>query len=180
MGGRVTQCDIANDTALQSQLAAQGRVLKVQRTDDVCATHLDRPRRLRLDRRSKDRVQEFRRNVLVGHFAQVQPPAGFSGDSKRALEIALPWHQFISNHELQPTARVRRDVSRRRSPASTGGGGAPTGGGDGRSPSGARLIRLSSRFGGDSSVREVDLDAGAAEVDHCDQRVGGVEAVCAV
>ena len=40
--------------------------------------------------------------------------------------------------------------------------------------------RLSSRFGGDSSVREGDLDAGAAEVDHRDQRVGGVEAVGAV
>ena len=39
---------------------------------------------------------------------------------------------------------------------------------------------LSSRFGGDSSVREGDLDGGAAEVDHRDQRVGGVEAVCAV
>jgi hypothetical protein len=42
------------------------------------------------------------------------------------------------------------------------------------------FVRLSSRFGGDSSVRERDLDAGAAEVDHCDQRVGGVEAVGAV
>ena len=41
-------------------------------------------------------------------------------------------------------------------------------------------IRLSSPFGGDSSVRERDLDAGAAEVDHCDQRVGGVESVSAV
>jgi hypothetical protein len=40
--------------------------------------------------------------------------------------------------------------------------------------------RLSSRFGGDSSVRKRDLDAGAAEVDHRDQRVGGVESVCAV
>ena len=39
---------------------------------------------------------------------------------------------------------------------------------------------LSSRFGGDSSVRERDGDAGAAEVDHRDQRVGGVEAVGAV
>ena len=41
-------------------------------------------------------------------------------------------------------------------------------------------IRLSSPFGGDSSVREGDLDAGAAEVDHRDQRVGGVETVSAV
>ncbi len=41
-------------------------------------------------------------------------------------------------------------------------------------------FRLSSRFGGDSSVREWDLDAGAAEVDHRDQRVGGVESVGAV
>ena len=41
-------------------------------------------------------------------------------------------------------------------------------------------IRLSCRVGGDSSVRERDLDAGAAEVDHRDQRVGGVESVCAV
>jgi transposase len=32
--------------------------------------------------------------------------------------------------------------------------------------------RLSCRVGGDSSVRELDLDAGAAEVDHCDQGVG--------
>ena len=40
--------------------------------------------------------------------------------------------------------------------------------------------RLSSPFGGDSSVREGDLDAGAAEVDHRDQRVGGVETVSAV
>ena len=39
---------------------------------------------------------------------------------------------------------------------------------------------LSSRFGGESSVRELDLDAGAAEVDHRDQRVGGVESVRAV
>ena len=48
---------------------------------------------------------------------------------------------------------------------------------------GSRLwpfIRLSSRFGGDSSVREGNLDAAAAEVDHRDQRVGGVEAVGAV
>jgi hypothetical protein len=44
----------------------------------------------------------------------------------------------------------------------------------------ARHLRLSSSFGGDSSVREGDLDAGAAEVDHRDQRVGGVESVCAV
>jgi hypothetical protein len=37
----------------------------------------------------------------------------------------------------------------------------------------ARAInRLSCRSGGDSSVRGVDLDAGAAEVDHRDQRVG--------
>ena len=41
-------------------------------------------------------------------------------------------------------------------------------------------MRLSSPFGGDSSVRERDLDAAAAEVDHRDQRVGGVEAVRAV
>jgi hypothetical protein len=41
-------------------------------------------------------------------------------------------------------------------------------------------IRLSSPFGGDSPVRKSDLDAGAAEVDHRDQRVGGVESVCAV
>jgi hypothetical protein len=40
--------------------------------------------------------------------------------------------------------------------------------------------RLSSRFGGESSVRELDLDAGTAEVDHRDQRVGGVESVRAV
>jgi hypothetical protein len=39
--------------------------------------------------------------------------------------------------------------------------------------------RLSSRLGGDSSVGERDLDAGAAEVDHRDQRVGGVESVSA-
>jgi hypothetical protein len=31
---------------------------------------------------------------------------------------------------------------------------------------------LSSPFGGDLSVREGDVDAGAAEVDHRDQRVG--------
>ena len=41
-------------------------------------------------------------------------------------------------------------------------------------------IGLSSRFGGDSSVGERELDASAAEVDHCDERVGGVESVCAV
>ena len=41
-------------------------------------------------------------------------------------------------------------------------------------------VRLSSRFGGDLSVRERDGDAGAAEVDHRDQGVGGVESVCAV
>jgi len=40
--------------------------------------------------------------------------------------------------------------------------------------------RLSSPFGGDSSVRKRDLDAGAAEVDHRDQGVGGVESVGAV
>ena len=34
------------------------------------------------------------------------------------------------------------------------------------------MIRLSCRVGGDSSVRERDLDAGAAEVDHRDQCVG--------
>ena len=39
---------------------------------------------------------------------------------------------------------------------------------------------LSCRSGGDSSVGERDLDAGAGEVDHRDQRVGGVESVCAV
>ena len=33
-------------------------------------------------------------------------------------------------------------------------------------------IRLSCQFGGDLSVREVDLDAGAAEVDHRDEGVG--------
>ena len=43
-----------------------------------------------------------------------------------------------------------------------------------------REIGLSCRSGGDSSVRERDLDAGAAEVDHRDERVGGVESVCAV
>jgi len=32
--------------------------------------------------------------------------------------------------------------------------------------------RLSCRVGGESSVREVDVDAGAAEVDHRDQGVG--------
>ena len=37
--------------------------------------------------------------------------------------------------------------------------------------SGLKKKRLSSRFGGDSSVRERDLDAGAAEVDHGDQGV---------
>ena len=42
------------------------------------------------------------------------------------------------------------------------------------------IFGLSSPFGGDSSVRERDRDAGAAEVDHGDQRVGGVESVCAV
>ncbi len=31
---------------------------------------------------------------------------------------------------------------------------------------------LSCRVGGESSVREVDVDAGAAEVDHRDQGVG--------
>jgi Zn-dependent peptidase ImmA (M78 family)/DNA-binding XRE family transcriptional regulator len=39
---------------------------------------------------------------------------------------------------------------------------------------------LSSPFGGDSSVREGDLDAATAEVDHRDQRVGGVKSVGAV
>jgi hypothetical protein len=39
---------------------------------------------------------------------------------------------------------------------------------------------FSSSFGGESAVREVDLDAGAAEVDHGDQGVGGVKAVGAV
>jgi cellulose synthase/poly-beta-1,6-N-acetylglucosamine synthase-like glycosyltransferase len=43
-----------------------------------------------------------------------------------------------------------------------------------------RKLGLSSPFGGDSSVRKSDLDAGAAEVDHRDQRVGGMEAVGAV
>lgn len=33
-------------------------------------------------------------------------------------------------------------------------------------------IRVSCRSGGDSSVREIDLDAGAAEVDHRDERFG--------
>jgi hypothetical protein len=33
-------------------------------------------------------------------------------------------------------------------------------------------LGLSSPFGGDSSVGERDLDAGAAEVDHRDERVG--------
>ena len=41
-------------------------------------------------------------------------------------------------------------------------------------------FRLSSPFGGDSSVREGDFDAGAAEVDHGDERLGGVEPVRAV
>jgi hypothetical protein len=40
--------------------------------------------------------------------------------------------------------------------------------------------RLSSPFGGDSPVRERDRDAGAAEVDHRDQGVGGVESVGSV
>ena len=39
---------------------------------------------------------------------------------------------------------------------------------------------LSYPFGGDSSVRERDRNAGAAEVDHRDQGVGGVESVGAV
>jgi hypothetical protein len=39
---------------------------------------------------------------------------------------------------------------------------------------------LSSRFGGDLSMRKRDLDAGAAEVDHRDQCVGRVESVGAV
>ena len=34
------------------------------------------------------------------------------------------------------------------------------------------IYGLSCRVGGDSSVRELDLGAGAAEVDHGDQRVG--------
>ena len=40
--------------------------------------------------------------------------------------------------------------------------------------------RLSCRSGGESSVRESDLDAGAAEVDHRDECVGGVKAICPV
>ena len=44
----------------------------------------------------------------------------------------------------------------------------------------AMTLWLSSPFGGESSVREGDLDAATAEVDHRDERVGGVEAVCAV
>ena len=44
----------------------------------------------------------------------------------------------------------------------------------------ARNIRLSCRSGGESSVRESDLDAGAAEVDHRDECVGGVKAICPV
>ncbi len=44
----------------------------------------------------------------------------------------------------------------------------------------SHIFRLSCRSGGESSVRELNLDAGATEVDHCDQRVGGVESVCAV
>jgi hypothetical protein len=51
---------------------------------------------------------------------------------------------------------------------------------DARTLDPASETRLSSPFGGDSSVRKGDLDAGAAEVDHRDQRVGGVESVCAV
>ncbi len=44
---------------------------------------------------------------------------------------------------------------------------------NGGDPSGSvSHIRLSCRFGGESSVREVDLDTGAAEVDHCDEGVG--------
>lgn len=42
------------------------------------------------------------------------------------------------------------------------------------------VYRFSSPFGGELAVREVDLDAGAAEVDHGDEGVGGVEAVGAV
>ncbi len=42
------------------------------------------------------------------------------------------------------------------------------------------LYRLSSPFGGDSSVGERDRDARAAEVDHRDQGIGGVESVGAV
>jgi ABC-type oligopeptide transport system substrate-binding subunit len=41
-------------------------------------------------------------------------------------------------------------------------------------------FRLSSPFGGDSSVRKRDLDAGGAEIDHRDQGVRGVESVGAV
>ena len=44
----------------------------------------------------------------------------------------------------------------------------------------ALLLWLSSPFGGELAVGERDVDAGAAEVDHRDQGVGGVEAVCAV
>ena len=51
---------------------------------------------------------------------------------------------------------------------------------NGRVSAHRRFVWLSSPFGGDSSVREGDLDAGAAEVDHRDQRVGGVETVSAV
>jgi len=43
-----------------------------------------------------------------------------------------------------------------------------------------KLDKLSSPFGGDSAMRESDLDAAAAKVDHRDQRVDGVEAVWAV
>ena len=50
----------------------------------------------------------------------------------------------------------------------------------GRTQTGRPFLGLSSRFGGDSPVRERDLDACAAEVNHRDQRGGGVEAVCAV
>jgi hypothetical protein len=50
----------------------------------------------------------------------------------------------------------------------------------GRAPIEGWVKRLSSPFGGESAVGERDVDAGAAEVDHRDQRVGGVEAVCAV
>jgi hypothetical protein len=35
-----------------------------------------------------------------------------------------------------------------------------------------QIFGLSCRVGGDLAVREFDLDAGAAEVDHCDQGVG--------
>ena len=38
--------------------------------------------------------------------------------------------------------------------------------------SAGRKSGLSCRVGGDLPVRELDLDAGAAEVDHGDQRVG--------